>query len=58
MITVKELATHLTRISERYQNTPIKVEGWNDTGDLMSFLLKGDIRLERDAHGNPVITIR
>lgn len=55
---VGELVKILSRIQQTFPNAPIKAEGWNDMGDLMSFELRGDVRLERDMTGDPVIVLR
>lgn len=58
MMTVHALATRLTEIANTYPNVPIKVQGWNELGDLMDIELRGDIRLERDRLGQPVLVLR
>lgn len=55
---VQDLALALSKIQQTFPNAPVKVEGWNDMGDLMSFDLRGDVRLERDSVGNPIIVLR
>ena len=55
---VTELIKVLTTIERRFPNAPVRVEGWNDSGDLTDIQLRGDVRLGRDAVGNPVIILR
>jgi hypothetical protein len=55
---VSELVTALSKIQQTFPNAVVAVEGWNDMGDLMQFELRGDIRLERDGVGNPMIVLR
>ena len=58
MMTVHALATRMTEISNTYPNVPVKVQGWNELGDLMDIELRGDIRIERDRYGQPVLVLR
>ena len=55
---VTELINRLVAIRAQFPNAQVKAEGWNDSGDLMSIDLRGDVRLQRDAVGNPVIYLR
>jgi len=52
------LVARLLEIQKVFPNAPIKAQGWSDQGDLMDIDLRGDIRLERDAVGNPVVLLR
>jgi len=54
----KALHQQLTEILKTFPDIHIRAEGWNDLGDLMQLPLRGDVRLERDIDGNPIITIR
>jgi hypothetical protein len=58
MMTVTQLIHKLEQVRQNYPDMPLKAQGWNDSGDLMDFYLKGDLRLERDAVGNPVLVLR
>jgi len=58
MLTTSMLVAMLLEIQKTFPNAPIKAQGWNDQGDLMDIDLRGDIRLERDAVGNPVVLLR
>lgn len=58
MVNIQQLIIALTKIQQTFPNAPVKAEGWNDMGDLMSFTLRGDIRLDRDSVGNPIIVLR
>jgi hypothetical protein len=58
MMTVTQLIRQLEHIRQTYPDMPLKAQGWNDSGDLMDFYLKGDLRLERDMVGNPVLVLR
>jgi hypothetical protein len=55
---VTELIRILTNVQNNFPTAAIRVQGWNDQGDLMDFPLRGDARLERDAVGNPVVVLR
>jgi len=55
---VTELIRILTNVQNNFPSAAIRVQGWNDQGDLMDFPLRGDARLERDAVGNPVVVLR
>lgn len=57
-MTVTELYNRLDKIRQTFPNAPVRMQGWSDTGDLTDVAVHGDIRLERDAVGNPVIVIR
>jgi hypothetical protein len=41
-----------------FQGSEVKVEGWNDSGDLVSFHLKGDVKKATDPVGRPEIILR
>jgi len=58
MLTTSMLVARLLEIQKVFPNAPIKAQGWSDQGDLMDIDLRGDIRLERDAVGNPVVLLR
>ena len=58
MLTANMLVARLLEIQKTFPNAPIRAQGWNDQGDLMDIELRGDIRLERDAVGNPVVMLR
>ena len=58
MITVQMLIARLLEIQKTFPNAPIRAQGWNDQGDLMDIDLRGDVRLERDPVGNPVVMLR
>ena len=58
MLTTNMLVARLLEIQKTFPNAPIRAQGWNDQGDLMDIELRGDIRLERDAVGNPVVMLR
>jgi hypothetical protein len=58
MITVQMLSDRLLEAKQRFPNAPIRVQAWSDQGDLVDIELRGDIRLDRDAYGNPVVTLR
>lgn len=58
MVMVSELIAKLDNIRQTFPNAVVKAQGWNDQGDLMDLDLRGDVRLERDAVGNPVIMVR
>ena len=55
---IAQLITALQRIQATYPSARVRVQGWNDSGDLADIELRGDVRLERDAVGNPVVVIR
>ena len=55
---VSELMRMLTEASKTFPTAQVKCQGWDAGGDLQDFNLRGDIRLERDDVGNPVIVIR
>ena len=57
-MTVRELAERLTQISGTFPNAPVHTQGWDDMGNLQDIVLRGDVRLERDSVGNPVIVLR
>jgi hypothetical protein len=57
-MTVRELAERLTQISQTFPNAPVHTQGWDDMGNLQDIVLRGDVRLERDSVGNPVIVLR
>lgn len=58
MTTVTELTKVLQQISQTFPNAPVSVQGWDDMGNLQDIRLRGDVRLERDSVGNPVIVLR
>lgn len=58
MMTVTQLIRQLEHVHRTVGDMPLKAQGWNDSGDLMDFYLKGDLRLERDMVGNPVLILR
>ena len=53
-----DLYKRLGEILKTYPTIDIRAEGWNDQGDLMQIPLRGDVRLERDHVGAPVVVIR
>lgn len=55
---VTELIKVLTRLQQTYPAAQVRAEGWNDQGDLTAIRIRGDVRLERDAVGVPVIILR
>lgn len=55
---VTELARILHQVSQNFPTAPIRVQAWNDSGDLQDIRIKGDVRLERDEVGTPVVVIR
>jgi hypothetical protein len=55
---ISQLITALQRIQTTFPTAVVRVQGWNDMGDLNDIQLRGDVRLERDAVGNPVVIIR
>lgn len=55
---VNELVRILTQAQNNFPTAAVRVQGWNDQGDLMDFPLRGDVRLERDSVGNPVVVLR
>lgn len=55
---ITKLIAGLQRIGTTFPTAEVRVQGWNDSGDLTDIQLRGDIRLERDAYGNPVVIIR
>lgn len=57
-MTVSELIKALVRISQTFPNAPVHTQGWDDMGNLQDIVLRGDVRLERDNVGNPVIVLR
>lgn len=57
-MTVAELLNLLKRVHVQYGSTPIVAEGWNDSGDLTQVKLRGDLRLEQDKYGQPLIVLR
>jgi hypothetical protein len=57
-MTVQELLTALTRISQTLPNARVRVQAWNDSGDLQDIHLRGDVRLERSALGEPEVVLR
>ena len=57
-MTVSELAQKLSQISQTFPNAPVHTQGWDDMGNLQDIVLRGDVRLERDSVGNPVIVLR
>ncbi len=57
-MTITELINALARIQTTFPNIRVRAEGWNEMGDLSSFPVHGDVRLERDSVGNPVVVIR
>ena len=58
MLTTNMLVARLLEIQKTFPNALVRAQGWNDQGDLMDIELRGDIRLERDAVGNPVVMLR
>lgn len=58
MTTVRQLAQALHQISQTFPNAQVSVQGWDDMGNLQDFQLRGDVRLERDSVGNPIIVLR
>ncbi len=58
MVTVSELIIALQQIQKTFPTARVYAEGWNDQGDLSKVELRGDVRLERDAVGNPIINLR
>jgi hypothetical protein len=57
-MTVSELVQRLTQIGQTFPNAPVHTQGWDDMGNLQDIVLRGDVRLERDSVGNPVIVLR
>ena len=57
-MTISELYRKLESLKNTFPNAPVLVQGWNDMGDLMDIELRGDIRIERNEVGNPVIVMR
>lgn len=55
---VSELARMLHQASQTFPTAEVRVQAWNDSGDLQDVRIKGDVRLERDAVGTPVVVIR
>jgi len=58
MITVQALIARLLEVHKNFPTAEVRAEGWNDLGDLMDIRLRGDIRLQRDSEGNPLVVIR
>ncbi len=57
-MTVIELARILHQASQTFPTAEVRVQAWNDSGDLQDVRIRGDVRVERDAVGTPVIVIR
>ena len=57
-MTITELMTALSRIQGTFPSAQVHVEGWNDMGDLNNIAIRGDVRVERDHVGNPLVVIR
>lgn len=57
-MTVSELARILYQASQSFPTAEVRVQAWDDSGDLQDVRIKGDVRLERDAVGIPVVVIR
>jgi hypothetical protein len=57
-MTVSELIQVLENIRKTFPNAPVHAQGWDDMGNLQDFSLRGDVRLERDPVGNPLIVLR
>lgn len=55
---ITELISRLTDLRNTFPNAQVRAEGWSDQGDLMDFPLRGDVRLGRDALGNPIVVLR
>ena len=58
MTTVTQLVQALQQVANTFPNAPVTVQGWDDMGNLQDIKLRGDVRLERDAVGNPTIVLR
>lgn len=57
-MTASELASVLQQISHTFPTAQVIVQGWDDMGNLQDIKLKGDVRMERDSVGIPVVVIR
>lgn len=58
-MTVAQLRLILEDLCQRgFQSASVQFEGWDDSGDLVSFLPKGDVRKTTDAVGQPRIVLR
>jgi hypothetical protein len=58
-MTVAQLRLIIEDLCTRgYQGSNVKVEGWNESGDLVSFHLKGDAKKGTDPVGRPEIILR
>ena len=57
-MTVSELMRVLQEASKTFPTAQVKCQGWDAGGDLQDFTLRGDVRLDRDDVGNPVVVIR
>jgi hypothetical protein len=55
---VSELMKALQQIQQTFPNAEVRVEAWNDSGDLQNVKLRGDVRLGRDHVGVPEVVIR
>lgn len=59
MLTVGTLRTILEDLGKRgLDSATIRFEGWDDSGDLVNFLPKGDVKKTTDAYGRPEIILR
>ena len=57
-MTVQQLIHALQQIGYTFPDANVHVQGWDDMGNLQDIKLRGDIRLERDPVGNPLIVLR
>ena len=57
-MTVRELIQRLQQVNPALLDAPVRTQGWDDMGNLQDFALRGDLRLERDAVGNPIVVLR
>jgi len=55
---ISQLITELQRIQTTFPTARVRVQGWNDMGDLNDIHLRGDVRIERDSVGLPVVVLR
>jgi len=57
-MTVQQLISALQQIGYTFPDAQIGVQGWDDMGNLQDINLRGDVRLERDHVGNPLVVLR
>jgi hypothetical protein len=57
-MTVGELMQVLQQAHNTFPTAEVRVQGWSANGDLENIVLRGDVRLERDEVGMPVVVLR